>query len=573
MEAPVNPRAYDLVIRGGTIFDGTGADSFEADVAISGGRIAAVGQVAGSGSTEIDARGQLVTPGFVDIHTHYDGQACWDNRMQPSSWHGVTTVLMGNCGVGFAPCRPQDRSLLIEVMEGVEDIPEPVLSMGLSWNWETFPDYLDMLAGRRFDVDIGTQIPHAAIRVYAMGERGARRELATPDDIARMRVLVGEAIAAGAFGCSTSRAYTHRTRAGEPTPTISAADDELLGLALGLRDAGRGFLQYVGSPALPVLPELIRQSGRPLSFQMAQARARPELWRDGLAVLESAHAEGLPMRAQVCGRAVGILLGLDLSMNPFSLHPGYRALADLPLPDKVARLTEPALRARLLAEAAGPGEVFDRDTLLDFSTMFPLHASFDYEPPARDSIAARAARKGVEPAALALDHLLSNDGRGILFSPFANYANFSLDASREMLAHPLTLSGLSDGGAHVGMICDGSFPTYMLTHWTRDRTRGAKLPLAEVIRMQTSDTAAWMGLHDRGRIAVGLRADLNVIDHDRLALHPPEVSHDLPAGGRRLLQRASGYTATIVAGVVTYRDGQQTGALPGRLLRSGAIAA
>ena len=564
----MSPHAYDIVIRGGTVVDGTGAEPFVADVAISAGKIARVGKVSETGREEIDASGQLVTPGFVDIHTHYDGQATWDNRMQPSSWHGVTTVLMGNCVVGFAPCRPEDRGILVEVMEGVEDIPEPVLSKGLPWNWETYPQYLDALDSRRYDVDIASQIPHAALRVFAMGERGARRELATPEDIAKMRALVAEAITAGAFGCSTSRAYTHKTRAGEPTPTLEAADDELLGLALGLKDAGRGFMQYVGSPALPVLPEMIRQSGRPLSFQMAQARAKPEMWRESVTILDAAHAEGLPMRAQVCGRPVGILLGLDLSTNPFSLHPSYRPLDELPLADKVAKLMDPQFRAQLLSEQAGAGEVFDRNTLLDFDNMFLLGAGFDYEPVAEQSVAALARAKGVEAAALALDHLLSDGGRGILFSPFANYADFNLDAAREMILHPLTLPGLSDGGAHVGMICDGSFPTYMLTHWTRDRTRGDRLDLADVIKMQTADTAAWLGLDDRGHITEGLRADINVIDYERLTLHLPEVAHDLPAGGRRLLQRASGYTATMLAGVITYRDGEETGALPGRLLRS-----
>lgn len=561
------------MIRGGTIVDGTGAPAFTGDVAIKNGRIAAIGRINGTGKEEIDARDQLVTPGFVDIHTHYDGQATWDSRMQPSSWHGVTTVLMGNCGVGFAPCRPADRDLLIEVMEGVEDIPEPVMKAGLPWNWESFPQYLDALAQRRFDVDIGAQIPHAPLRVFVMGERGAKREKATAHDIEQMRALVSEAITAGAFGCSTSRAYTHKTKAGEPTPTLTADSDELMGLALGLRDAGRGVLQYVGDPLLPILPDLIRASGQPLSFQMAQGRSKPEAWREWLARLEAVNAEGLPMRAQVCGRPVGILLGLDLTMCPFSLHPTYQVIAQLPLTERIVRLSDPLVRAQLLSESAGEGEVFDRGTLLDFDNMFLFDGSSDsspnYEPSADSSVAAIARRRGLRPEELALDHLLAHGGRGLIYAPFANYAHYNLDAAGEMLAHPLTLSGLSDGGAHVGMIADGSFPTFMLTHWTRDRTRGAKLSIETIVRMQTTETAAWMGLHDRGRIAPGLRADLNVIDYDRLALHAPEAVHDLPADGRRLLQRATGYTATLVAGIITYRDGVETGALPGRLVRSG----
>jgi N-acyl-D-aspartate/D-glutamate deacylase len=564
----MSQHAYDVVIRGGTVVDGTGGEPYAGDVAVKDGRIAAVGEVTGSGAEEIDARGKIVTPGFVDIHTHYDGQAAWDERLQPSSWHGVTTVLMGNCGVGFAPCRPGDRDLLIRVMEGVEDIPEPVLAEGLPWNWETFPEYLDALSRRRFDIDVGAQLPHAALRVYVMGERGANREPATPQDIARMRALAAEAISAGAFGLSTSRAYTHKTKAGEPTPTLTAADDELMGMALGLKDAGGGVLQYVGDTSLPVLSEMVRASGRPLSYSMAQSMTKPDMWRDSFARLEASNAEGLEVRAQVCGRAVGLLLGLELTMNPFSLHPTYRAMAHLPLSEQVKRLSDPAVRAQLLSEEAGEGEVFDRGSLLDFDNMYPFSDTPDYEPTADMTLAAIARRKGVTPQEVALDHMLSSGGRAVIYTPFGNYADRNLEAAREMLAHPLSLSGLSDGGAHVGMICDGSFPTFMLTHWTRDRVRGEKFSVAEIVKMQTADTADWIGLADRGRIRPGLRADLNVIDHDKLTLHAPEIVYDLPAGGRRLVQRATGYTATLVAGQVTYRDGQATGALPGRLLRA-----
>jgi N-acyl-D-aspartate/D-glutamate deacylase len=558
---------YDLVIRGGSIVDGTGREPYPGDVAVKNGLIAAVGEVAGKGAEEIDAKGKIVTPGFVDIHTHYDGQVSWDERMQPSSWHGVTTILMGNCGVGFAPCRPGDRDLLIKVMEGVEDIPEPVLAKGLPWNWETFPEYLDALAERRFDVDVGAQLPHAALRVYVMGDRGANLEPANADDVAKMRALAAEAITAGAFGVTTSRAYTHKTKAGDPTPTLTAGEDELLGMALGLKDAGGGVLQYVGDSTLPVIDKMMRASGRPLSFSMAQSVNKPEAWRDSMARLDRAKEEGFEMRAQVCGRAVGILLGLELTMNPFSLHPTYRAMEDLPLAERVKRLSDPAVRAQLLSEQAGEGEVFDRGTLLDFDNMFAMGEIPDYEPLADTTLAAIAQRKGVRAEEVALDQMLAGGGRGLIYAPFGNYTHRNLEAAREMLAHPLTLSGLSDGGAHVGMICDGSFPTFMLTHWTRDRTRGDKFSLAEIIKMQTSDTAAWIGLADRGRLSPGLRADINVIDHERLTLHAPEVVYDLPGGGRRLIQRASGYTATVVAGQVTYRDGVATGALPGRLLR------
>jgi N-acyl-D-aspartate/D-glutamate deacylase len=560
---------YDVVIRGGTVVDGTGGEPYVADVAVKNGRIAAVGVVAGRGREEIDATGQLVTPGFVDIHTHYDGQASWDERMQPSSWHGVTTVVMGNCGVGFAPCRPGDRDLLIRLMEGVEDIPQPVLAEGLPWNWESFPEYLDALAERRFDVDVGAQLPHAALRVYVMGERGANREEATADDIAKMRLLAKEAMAAGAFGFSTSKAYTHRTKAGEPTPTLDAGEDELSGVAMGLKDANLGVLQFVGDPGLNLLQKLMRDSGRPLSFSLAQAPQKPEAWRASMERLDKAQAEGLDMRAQVCGRPVGILLGLELTMNPFSLHPTYRAMEHLPLAERVKLLSDPAVREKLFAEEAGHEEIFDRGALIDFDNMFALGDTPDYEPTQDTALGEKAKHTNAPPEAMALDHMLGNDGRGLIYVPYMNYAHRNLEAAREMMQHPLTLSGLSDGGAHVGMICDGSFPTFMLTHWTRDRTRGEQLSVPEIVRMQTADTAAWVGLSDRGRIAPGLRADLNVIDYDNLTLHAPEVVYDLPAGGRRLIQRASGYTATLVAGEVTYRDGEATGALPGRLVRNG----
>lgn len=570
-------RAYDLVIRGGTLVDGSGAKAFEADVAVKDGLIVQVGKVAGAGAEEIDARGKLVTPGFVDIHTHYDGQATWDRHMQPSSWHGVTTVVMGNCGVGFAPCKPADHDRLVRLMEGVEDIPFPVLTEGLPWNWESFPDYLDSLDGRSFDVDIGAQLPHAALRVFVMGERGANREDATPADIAAMAAIAKGAVEAGALGFSTSRTLNHRTSDGQPTPTLTASEDELTGIAMGLAAAGKGALQFVsdfGDPEaeFAMLRRIVETSGRPLSFSLVQSPIQPAQWRLLLDRLEEASAAGLPMRAQVCGRPVGVLFGLELTLNPFTHYPSYKAIAGLPLAERAAKLADPTFRAQLLSEGNEASAAFAANMTQNWKVMFLMGETPDYEQTADRTVLALADARGMRPEELALEHMLTNGGRGMLYLPFLNYASGSLDPSFEMLSHPDTVPGLSDGGAHVGMICDGSFPTSNLTLWTRDRTRGPKLPLETMVRMQSHDTAAALGLHDRGLVAPGYRADLNVIDYERLSLESPRVAYDLPAGGRRLIQRAEGYVATIVAGEVTYRDGEPTGALPGRLLR-GAQAA
>ena len=575
--------AHDLIIRSGTVVDGTGGEPFTADIAVSAGVITAIGRIPGHGAQEIDARGQLVTPGFVDVHTHYDGQATWDQRMQPSSWHGVTTVVQGNCGVGFAPCKPADRDRLVYLMEGVEDLPYPVLTAGLPWNWESFPDYLDALGQRAFDLDIATQLPHAAVRVAVMGERAVARAVATPADIAAMAAIAKQAMEAGALGFSTSRTLNHRTKAGEPTPTLTAEEDELTGIALGMAAAnngrGAGVLQLVSDfhpdPAgeFAMFRRIVEASGRPLSFSLAQSHAAPDGFRAILADLTAAVDAGLPIRAQVSPRAVGVLFGLDLTLNSFSAHPAYRDLAALPLPERVAAMRDPAIRARLLTEAPAPAGPFASASLTAWSGMYPLEgASPDYEPAADRTVAARAAARGCTPQEVALDHLLSNGGTGLLYLPFLSYGYGSLAASHEMLSHRDTVPGLSDGGAHVGMICDGSFPTSLLTHWTRDRTRGPKLSVAFVVKQQCADTAALVGLHDRGLIAVGMRADLNVIDYANLTLLAPEIAHDLPAGGRRLMQSARGYTATIVAGEITYRDGDPTGALPGRLIRGARTA-
>jgi N-acyl-D-aspartate/D-glutamate deacylase len=570
--------AYDLVLRGGTVFDGTGAPGVVADVGIKDGLIAAIGPRLAAGGEEIDATGRVVTPGFVDIHTHYDGQATWGSQMSPSSGHGVTTVVMGNCGVGFAPCRPQDHDRLIRLMEGVEDIPFPVLTEGLPWAWESFPDYLDFLAGRSFDVDIAAQLPHAALRVYVMGERGANREPATPADIAAMTKIAREAVEAGALGFSTSRTLNHRTSDGQPTPTLTAGEDELTGIALGLAAAGKGVLQLVsdffpdGAAELAMVRRIVERSGRPLSFSLVQSPKAPNGWKAMLAGLAAAVDAGLPIKAQVCGRPVGVLFGLELTLNPFSQTRTYGEIAGRPLAERVAALRDPTFRARLLAEDSDPQGPFAGRALRAWDILYPMGADPDYEPTADKSIAAQAAATGRAPAEVALDAMLENDGRGMLYHPFLNYADGSLDPSFRMLTHRDTVPGLSDGGAHVGMICDGSFPTSNLTHWTRDRARGPRIPLETMIARQTRDTAAAVGLLDRGLIAPGYRADLNVIDYDALRLDAPRVAYDLPAGGRRLAQAAQGYVATIVGGVVTQRDGEPTGALPGRLVR-GARAA
>ncbi len=573
-------KAYDLVIRGGNIVDGTGSAPFQSDVAIKDGVIAAVGQVLETGAEEIDARGQIVTPGFVDIHTHYDGQATWDQRMQPSSWHGVTTVVMGNCGVGFAPCREGDHDRLIRLMEGVEDIPFPVLAEGLAWNWESYPDYLDGLSSRAFDVDIGSQLPHAALRVFVMGERGVNREPATDADIHAMAAIAKRAMEAGAMGFGTSRTLNHRSSDGSPIATLTAGEDELTGIAMGMAAANKGVLQVVSDfndPAeeFAMLRRIVQASGRPLSFSLLQSPRDPEQWRFMLEQMSAAKAAGLQMRAQVATRPVGVLFGLELTVNPFSSHPSYRAIKGLSLAERVARLRDPIFRAQLLSEEAENARAPGLSPARAWDRIYPMGDEPDYEPTPDHSVAALAAERGLDPYAVGLDQMLDGgegEGRGMLYLPLLNYAQNNLDPAYQMLQHDCVVPGLSDGGAHVGMICDGSFPTTNIVHWTRDRTRGPKLPLELMVKAQCRDTAETVGLLDRGLIASGYRADLNVIDYPRLKLMAPSVAYDLPTGGRRLIQRAQGYTATIVAGEITYRDGEPTTALPGRLLRGSRAA-
>ena len=564
---------HELVVRGGTVVDGTGAPARTADVAVRDGVVVEVGAVEGRGRREVDADGALVLPGFVDIHSHYDGQSTWDNHLAPSSWHGVTTAVMGNCGVGFAPVRPSDHDLLIELMEGVEDIPGVALTEGLSWEWRTFAEFLDAVDRLPHDIDVGAQLPHGALRVHVMGERGARREVATPDDIAAMGRIAKEAVEAGALGFTTSRTLNHRTSKGEPTPTLTAEADELVGIARAIGEAGTGVLQLVSDfgdldVEFAMMRRMVAESGRPLSFSLAQSPVLPDQWRTLLDLLTQANADGLPMVAQVGVRAVGILLGLQCTLNPFMVNPVFGEIADLAPAERARAMAEPSFRDRLLA-AAGDESVRGRlggRLIAAFDRMFVLGDPPDYEPDPASSIAAVAARAGRTPEEVAYDVLAADEGRNLLYLPFLNYAAGNLDAVGEMLVHPHTVPGLSDGGAHVGTICDGSFPTTLLAMWGRDRERG-RIDLPTIAARHCRDTARTVGLHDRGVLAPGYRGDLNVIDHANLRLHRPEMHYDLPAGGKRLLQRADGYLHTFVAGTETYADGEATGALPGRLVR------
>jgi N-acyl-D-aspartate/D-glutamate deacylase len=566
---------HDLVIRGGTVIDGTGARAVTADVSVDGGLVTHVGAVEGRGRREISADGALVTPGFVDIHCHYDGQATWDERLQPSSWHGVTTVVMGNCGVGFAPVHDHDHQRLIQLMEGVEDIPGTALAEGLSWEWTGFDGFLDAVDARPHDLDVAAQVPHAALRLHVMGDRGAHHEeAATPEEVAEMGRIAAAGIRAGALGFTTSRTRNHRTSTGEYTPTLTAERSELVGIAEAVGDTGSGVLQMVGDfidldHEFETLLEMMRRSGRPLSFSLAQSPLAPVQHRQLLDRLTEANRAGFEMRAQVAPRAVGLLLGLDCTLNPFMTNSVWRDIATLPAFEQAVRMADAGFRRRVLdAHTGGRQRGKLGGSLIDnFERMFPLTDPPDYEPDPADSVAGRALRAGVPPEEWAYDHLVGEGGSAMLYVPFLNYADGNLDATREMLAHPHTVPGLSDGGAHVGTICDGSFPTFLLTHWGRDRSRGDLFELEWLVRQQTHETARAVGLLDRGVLAPGMRADINVIDFERLAVARPEMHHDLPAGGRRVLQRASGYRHTLVAGEETYTEGEATGALPGRLVR------
>jgi N-acyl-D-aspartate/D-glutamate deacylase len=570
---------FDLIIRNGVIVDGSGKPAFTGDVAVSGGKIAAVGKVEGSAKQEIDADGKLVTPGFVDIHTHFDGQATWENRMSPSSNHGVTTVLMGNCGVGFAPCRPHQRDMLVKLMEGVEDIPEVVMVDGLPWNWETFPDYLDALEKRELDVDVATQVPHSAVRIFVMGERAARHEPPTAEDLEQMRALVKEAIEAGAFGVTTSRNMMHRTRAGELAPSLYSEFDELCALMDGLVEANAGVFQMIPAPSndageeFALLRGLAEHGKRPVSFTLLDVPNQPGPgWRAMLRGLEQARQDGLQMRGQVAPRPVGMFYGLDLSLHAFSSHPSYKAIAALPLAERVAKMRDPQFRTQLLSESPEDSNPVTLALIDAFrATSEWEDGRPNYEPDRASRMEARAQAAGLSLHEYAYDRLLQDDGRRMFYLPAANYTEGNLSAVREMLGHPDTVMALADGGAHYGLICDSSFPTYFLQRWARDAAENERIELPKAIAELTSKTAATVGLTDRGLLAPGMKADINVIDFDGLQLRVPEIVYDLPAGGKRMLQKVDGIVATIVNGRITYRNGEHTGELPGRLVRRSAM--
>ncbi|MBK5224691.1 MAG: amidohydrolase family protein [Acidimicrobiia bacterium] len=570
---------FDLVIRAGTVIDGTGAEPRTADVAVRDGVVvevgpSEVGRITGTGIREVAAHGALVTPGFVDIHSHYDGQATWSSQLDPSSWHGVTTAVMGNCGVGFAPVHDHDHDRLIELMEGVEDIPGVALQEGLAWDWNSMPEFLDALERRPHDIDFAAQVPHGALRLHAMGARGADREPATADDIARMAADAAAGIRAGALGFTTSRTLNHRTSKGEPTPTLTAAADELVGIARAIGETGTGVLQVVSDfprddHELPMFRAMVEASGRPLSISLAQAPTAPDRWRDILAFITESNHLGLPMLAQVAVRPVGLLFGLDNTLHPFVTNPVFRTeLKGMTAAQMAAAMADPAVRERTLAAAAAEGEKgrLGGRLISRFDQMFELTDPPVYEPAASDSLAARAAAQGVSAEELAYDLLAGGGGRTMFYLPFLNYAGGNLDVVGEMLRHEFTVPGLADGGAHVGTICDGSFPTTLLSWWGRDRPEG-RIPLPYLVQQHCRDTARAVGLLDRGVLAPGYRADINVIDHANLQARRPETVHDLPAGGRRLIQRADGYLHTFVAGAETFAGGTATGALPGRLVR------
>ncbi|MDT5347510.1 MAG: N-acyl-D-amino-acid deacylase [Mycobacterium sp.] len=586
---------FDLKIIGGTVVDGTGAERYRADIGIKDGKIVdvvrrganaqgAAGLETAEAAETIDASGHVVAPGFVDIHTHYDGQVSWDSLLEPSSGHGVTTVVTGNCGVGFAPVRPGTEEWLIKLMEGVEDIPGTALTEGIAWGWESYPEYLDAIGKQNFAIDVGSQVAHGSVRAYAMGERGARNEPATPEDIEAMSRLVTEAMEAGALGFSTSRTLAHRAMDGEPVPGTFAAEDELFGLGRAMAAGGQGVFELAPQGAagedivgpkkeLEWMRRLGREIDRPVSFALIQVDADPKLWREQLDVSAAAHAEGSRLHPQIAARPFGMMIGFQ-GHHGFTHRPTYRRLkAECSRDELAQRLADPVVKAAILSEddlPVDPSQLFDGMFAMvqhSLGRLYALGNPPDYEPTPDRTVAAIAKARGEDPLSTLYDLMLEANASAMLMLPLFNYADGNHDAIREMMLHPAGVLGLSDGGAHCGMICDASYPTFLLTHWARDRKRGEKLSLEYVIRKQSHDTAQLFGLTDRGTIEPGKKADINVIDMDALTLHPAAMAFDLPAGGNRILQGASGYAATIVSGTVTRRKDVDTGARPGRLVR------
>ncbi len=564
---------HDLVIRDAKIVDGSGAPAIYGDVAVDNGRIVQVnGEKAAAGKREINANGALLTPGWVDVHTHYDGQATWDPYLSPSSWHGVTTVVMGNCGVGFAPVKPPMRDWLIQLMEGVEDIPNAALSEGIDWQWETFPEYMNALEKMPRALDIGCQVPHGALRPYVMGENGVESNDATSAEIEEMRRITREALQAGALGFSTSRTLIHKGADGKYVPGTFARLEEVFGIGRALGDAHRGVFQmtsnHVGMDQETVwMRKLAQETGQPVAFNVQQIDTHPDLWKTLIQQIDDAGHAGVPLYGAFCGRPVGLLFSWGGTFHPFLAHPSYQPLRKLSAADRYKALLDPAVRAKLLSEQPYGLDDNTKMKALAFHKMFRLGTRPDYEPDPSTSAAAVAAREGKQPNEIAYDWMLEDEGRAIIYFPVFNYSYEKLSHTYELLQHPRTMLSLGDGGAHCGFICDASLPTFMLTHWTRDRTRGEKLPLELIVKRQTSSTAAIYGLHDRGLIKPGYIADFNLIDYDKLTLHAPHFVADLPAGGRRIVQEADGYLATIKAGETIFENGHPTGAMPGKLVR------
>ena len=562
---------FDIIIRGGIVIDGTGKNSYKADIAIIGDKIVEVGSIKGESKKEINAHNLIITPGFIDIHTHYDGQAVWDNYLKPSSLHGVTTVVMGNCGVGFAPCKKNDREKLVELMEGVEDIPSPVMHEGLNWDWETFPEYLDALDKNKRDIDVCALIPHAALRVFVMGQRAINHEKASEEDMLKMRKISSDAIKSGAFGFSTSRTISHKSCNGEYTPTLRAHESELMAIAEGLKDANGGFMEIVSDWNEPspeeefeVLRRIAKKSGRPIVFTCNQRHDRTEYWNDLMRLAREVKSENLSIRPVVAPRPIGILLGLNGSQNPFSGTLTYKEIAHLSLIERLNIMKDDGIRKKILSEDPIKDSQFPLINRISYKQMYEFGSEANYAPNKNESLEVRAAKEDKTAQELAYDILIKNDGKSFIYTPLVNFASNNLDVCETMLIDRNAIMGLGDGGAHVGFILDAGFPTWLIDYWCNKKNKFSK---EETIRRLTTDTAMAAGLHDRGKIKKGFKADINILDWNNVGAGQPYIINDLPAGGKRLMQETTGIEYTIVSGNITYLKGKPTGKLPGTLVR------